>query len=110
MVVTGFGLLIGGVAVSAVGLTGVFVHADLEFLATDPGVLRAANGRLLPFIAHDRAGFGGALLAAGLAIMLLSAWGWRRGESWVWWTLASAAVAGFVPAVATQPVHRVCRS
>ncbi|WP_214325015.1 hypothetical protein [Nonomuraea sediminis] len=102
MVVTGFGLLVGGVGVSVVGLTGVFVHADLEFLATDPGVLRAANGRLLPFIAHDRAGFGGALLAAGLAIMLLSAWGWRRGEAWVWWTLASAAVTGFVPAVATH--------
>ncbi|MFG1941988.1 hypothetical protein [Nonomuraea sp. NPDC048826] len=47
----------------------------------------------------DRAGFGGALLAAGAAITLLSAWGWRRGEGWVWWSLAVAAVAGFVPAV-----------
>jgi len=34
-----------------------------------------------------------------LAIVLLSLWGWRRGESWVWWTLAGAATAGFAPAV-----------
>jgi hypothetical protein len=32
---------------------------------------------------------------------LLSAWGWRRGERWVWWSLAAAA-AGFLPAVAVH--------
>ncbi|MGW0203207.1 hypothetical protein, partial [Nonomuraea sp. NPDC003201] len=103
MVITGAGLFVGGVAVSAVGLGGVFVPSDLEYLGTGPDALRAAAGtRLLPFVAHDRAGFGGALLAAAAAITLLSAWGWRRGESWVWWTLALAAVAGFVPAVLTH--------
>ncbi|MER6003653.1 hypothetical protein ABT120_34125 [Nonomuraea angiospora] len=103
MVVTGVGLFVGGVAVSAVGLGGVFVPSDLEYLGTGPDALRAAAGtRLLPFVAHDRAGFGGALLAAAAAITLLSAWGWRRGESWVWWTLSLAAVAGFVPAVLTH--------
>ncbi|MFF4618328.1 hypothetical protein [Nonomuraea jabiensis] len=102
MVVTGIGLFVGGVAVSAVGLGGVFVPSDLEYLGTGPDTLRAAGTRLLPFIAHDRAGFGGALLAAAAAITLLSAWGWRRGEAWVWWTLALAAVAGFVPAVLTH--------
>ncbi|MEV6037131.1 hypothetical protein AB0L65_38680 [Nonomuraea sp. NPDC052116] len=103
MVITGAGLFVGGVAVSAVGLGGVFVPSDLEYLGTGPDALRAAAGtRLLPFVAHDRAGFGGALLAAAAAITLLSAWGWRRGESWVWWTLTLAAVAGFVPAVLTH--------
>ncbi|MFI7230920.1 hypothetical protein ACIBO5_47600 [Nonomuraea angiospora] len=103
MVITGIGLFAGGVAVSAVGLGGVFVPSDLEYLGTGPDTLQAAAGtRLLPFIAHDRAGFGGALLAAAAAITLLSAWGWRRGESWVWWTLTLAAVAGFVPAVLTH--------
>jgi hypothetical protein len=102
MVITGMGLFVGGVAVSAVGLGGVFVPSDLEYLGTGPDTLRAAGTRLLPFIAHDRAGFGGALLAAAAAITLLSAWGWRRGESWVWWTLTLAAVAGFVPAVVTH--------
>ncbi|MET7336578.1 hypothetical protein [Nonomuraea sp. NPDC005650] len=102
MVITGIGLFVGGVAVSAVGLGGVFVPSDLEYLGTGPDTLRAAGTRLLPFIAHDRAGFGGALMAAAAAITLLSAWGWRRGEAWVWWTLALAAVAGFVPAVVTH--------
>ncbi|WP_200797501.1 hypothetical protein [Streptoalloteichus hindustanus] len=99
LVLTGLGLLVGGVTVSAVGLTDVFVASDLEFLQTDPDLLRAVSPRLLPFIAHDRAGFGGALTAAATAIILLSAWGWRRGESWVWWSLALAAAAGFLPAV-----------
>ncbi|HWO60830.1 MAG TPA: hypothetical protein VNO31_12440 [Umezawaea sp.] len=99
MVCTGIGLFVGGVVVSTVGLTDVFVASDLVFLRTDSDTLRAANPRLLPFVAHDRAGFGGALMAAAAAITLLSAWGWRRGESWVWWTLALAAVTGFLPAV-----------
>jgi len=46
----------------------------------------------------DDAALAQALGTAALAIILLSAWGWRRGERWVWWTLALAAVAGFGPA------------
>ncbi len=99
MIITAVGLLIGGLVVSVVGLTDVFVATDLAFLHTDADHLHAANPRLLPFIAHDRAGFGGALVAAALAIVTLSAWGWRRGEEWLWWTLAAAAAAGFAPAL-----------
>jgi hypothetical protein len=102
MIVTGFGLLAGGVTVSIVGLTGVFVPTDLEFLGTDAAALKSANPHLLPFIAHDRAGFGGALASAAVAIILLSAWGWRRGESWVWWTLLIAAACGFGPTLAVH--------
>ncbi|MEV0379452.1 hypothetical protein [Nonomuraea sp. NPDC050643] len=102
MVITGAGLFAGGVAVSAVGLTGVLVPSDVAFLGAGADALGSVNARLPSFVAHDRAGFGGALMAAATAITLLSAWGWRRGESWVWWTLALAAVAGFVPAVATH--------
>jgi hypothetical protein len=100
MIVTGFGLLVGGGVISVVGLTGVFVPTDLEFLGTDSSRLQAANPHLLPFIAHDRAGFGGALISAAVAIILLSTWGWRRGESWVWWTLVLGAVFGFGPTLA----------
>lgn len=100
MIGTGLGLLAGGAVISIVGLTGVFVPTDLEFLDTDTAHLRAANPHLVPFVAHDRAGFGGALLSAAIAIILLSMWGWRRGESWVWWTLLVSAVAGFGPTLA----------
>jgi hypothetical protein len=106
LVCTGIGLFIGGAVVSTVGLTEVFVPSDLEFLRTDPDTLGAVNPRLLSFIAHDRAGFGGALMAAATAITLLSAWGWRRGESWVWWSLALASTAGFLPAVVVHAIIR----
>jgi hypothetical protein len=99
LIVTGAGLFVGGAVISVVGLTGVFVPTDLAFLGTGAQTLEAVNPRLVPFVAHDRAGFGGALMAAAVAIVLLSAWGWRRGETWVFWTLAAAAAAGFLPAV-----------
>ncbi|GAB2568705.1 hypothetical protein [Nocardia heshunensis] len=96
---TGAGVIVGGIVISTVGLTGVFVPTDLTFLQTDADTLRAANSHLLPFIAHDRAGFGGALIATGVAIMLLGLWGWRQGEAWVWWTLAGAAFSGSAAAL-----------
>ncbi|MET9290948.1 hypothetical protein [Streptomyces sp. NPDC003077] len=99
LIVTGAGLFVGGTVISVVGLTGVFVPSDLTFLGTDRQTLEGLNSHLVPFIAHDRAGFGGALMAAAVAITLLSMWGWRRGESWVFWSLAVAACAGFLPAV-----------
>ncbi|MDT9689078.1 hypothetical protein Q5762_12140 [Streptomyces sp. P9(2023)] len=99
LIVTGAGLFVGGAVISTVGLTGVFVPTDLVFLGADTQTLEAVNPRLVPFVAHDRAGFGGALMSAAVAITLLSAWGWRRGESWVFWTLSTAAAFGFLPAV-----------
>ncbi|MER5717522.1 hypothetical protein [Streptomyces sp. NPDC002132] len=99
LIVTGVGLLVGGAVISLVGLTGVFVPTDLAYLGTSRQMLETVNPRLVPFIAHDRAGFGGALMAAAVAIILLSAWGWRRGEAWVFWTLAVAAATGFLPTV-----------
>ncbi|MFE6286493.1 hypothetical protein [Streptomyces sp. NPDC057877] len=99
LIVTGAGLFVGGAVISVVGLTGVFVPTDLVFLDASAPALEAVNPRLVPFVAHDRAGFGGALMSAAVAITLLSAWGWRRGESWVFWTLGAAAAAGFLPAV-----------
>ncbi|MGW6569416.1 hypothetical protein [Streptomyces sp. NPDC054975] len=99
LIVTGAGLFVGGAVISVVGLTGVFVPTDLVFLGADTQTLEAVNPRLIPFVAHDRAGFGGALMAAAVAITLLSAWGWRRGEAWVFWSLATAAAFGFLPAV-----------
>jgi hypothetical protein len=38
-------------------------------------------------------------MAAATATVLLAARGWRRGESWVWWTVAVASGAGYLPAL-----------
>ncbi|MFI2228686.1 hypothetical protein [Nocardia testacea] len=102
MVGTGVGVAIGGIVISTVGLTVVFVPTDLDFLRTDADTLRAANAHLLPFIAHDRAGFGGALAATGVGITLIGMWGWRHGEAWVWWSLLGAATAGSASALAVH--------
>jgi hypothetical protein len=98
-VVIGIGLLAAGAAITSVGVTTVFVPEDLTFLQTSAAVLRAANAQLVPLIAHDRAGFGGNLISVGIAVVLLSLWGFRQGERWVWWTLALAGLPGFIGAV-----------
>ncbi len=98
-VALGAGLTVAGLVIAAVGVTGVFVWSDLQFLATTSDALSRVNSHLLPLIAHDRAGFGGALASDGIGIMLLALWGFRRGDSWVWWTLLLAGLAGFLGGV-----------
>ncbi len=95
----GVGLLVAGVIVATVGVTAVFVWSDLQFLGTTSESLSRANQHLLPLIAHDRAGFGGALASDGVGVMLLGLWGFRRGERWVWWTLLTGGSAGFLGGV-----------
>jgi hypothetical protein len=80
----------------------VFVPTDRAFLGAESDTLGSADSQLLPFIAHDRAGFGGALIGAGLAVLLISLWGWRRGERWVWWSLLIGCAAGTAPALAVH--------
>ncbi|HET9848773.1 MAG TPA: hypothetical protein VFR68_09500, partial [Candidatus Dormibacteraeota bacterium] len=93
------GLILAGVTITVVGATRVFVFSDLAFLRTTASVLSSANNHLLPLIAHDRAGFGGALASDGVAVLLISLWGFRRGERWVWWTLFLAGLAGLAGGV-----------
>lgn len=99
MIGIGGGLTVGGLTISLFGLTTVFVPTDLMFMNTNAEALQAANPHLLSFIAHDRAGFGGALIGAGLAVLLISMWGWRRGQSWVWWSLLLGCAFGTTPAL-----------
>ncbi|BDH57346.1 hypothetical protein [Tsukamurella sp. PLM1] len=100
LIAAGVGLTVAGCTISVVGLTDVFVHTDLHYLGTTADALRDANPRLVPFIAHDRAGFGGALIGSGIAVTTVAMWGFRRGEAWAWWTLLGGFVAGTAPAIA----------
>ena len=72
----------------------MFVFSDLQYLQTTAAAIGGVNAHLLPLLAHDRAGFGGALASDGIAVLLLSLWGLRRGERWVWWTLLSTGLTG----------------
>jgi dihydroorotate dehydrogenase len=94
-VAVGVGLTVGGLTIAGVGVTRVFVPSDLAFLGTLVPHLHEANPRLVPVIAHDRAGFGGALVSDGLAVLMTALWGLQQGEKWIWRMLLLAGLPGF---------------
>jgi hypothetical protein len=106
----GLSATVGGTVIMVVGATAVFVPQDLVYLGVSVEELHALNPRLVPLIAHDRAGFGGALASAGVAVALCAWCG--RPDKLLWRALAFAGLAGFGPAVGvhfaigyTDPVH-----
>jgi hypothetical protein len=97
-----FGIAAAGLVIMTVGTTAVFVPQDLEFMGLQAADLHAVNPRLVPLIAHDRAGFGGALVSCGLAMFLAALYG--RPSRSLWQALAIAGFAGFVTAIGIHPV------
>ncbi len=95
-------LIFAGCVIAGVGISTVFVPEDLEFMHTSADKLFQAHPRLVPLIAHDRATFGGMLIAVGVCVQLSSLWGFRRGHAWLWWALVTA---GSVAYVATILIH-----
>lgn len=101
-VILGFALVIGGFVVSFIGITNVFVATDISFICMDAATLQAISDRLIPVIAHDRAGFGSALISTGILVLCLSLWGFRAGERWLWYTLLFGALPAFVAGIGTH--------
>jgi dihydroorotate dehydrogenase len=101
-IILGASLAIGGVVISSIGATSVFVPTDISYLCMTPEALHDFNERLVPVIAHDRAGFGSALLSVGLLVLMLALWGIREGERWVWWTFTIGAIPAFAAGIATH--------
>ena len=66
---TGFGMLVAGLTIVPSATFVVFVPQDLAYLGLDRAALDAIDPRLVPLIAHDRAGFGGGLATAGLTVL-----------------------------------------
>jgi hypothetical protein len=98
----GLGLLGAGLTISVVGSTRVFVPQDLTFIGLSASDIRAINPRLVPLIAHDRAGFGGALLTCGVT-WLFCVWYGDPSRS-LWQTLLLAGLAGFGCAIGIHVV------
>ncbi|MFC3803495.1 hypothetical protein [Cohnella sp. GCM10012308] len=95
-VVLGVSLAIGGLTIAAIGVTQVFVPTDLTFLRLTPAELDAFNYRLVPLIAHDRAGFGGALFSDAVVLLITALWGIQRGQRWLWRTLLFGGMPAFI--------------
>lgn len=95
------GMLCGGLTILGVGMTVVFVPEDVAFLGVGRAELDALNPRLVPLIAHDRAGFGGAVCCCGL---LLAGVAWRAGfDRAARQTLSVGGAVGFGTAIFVHP-------
>jgi dihydroorotate dehydrogenase len=92
----GVALSIGGLVIAGVGVTHVFVPQDLTFMGVAREQLELANPRLIPLIAHDRAGFGGALFSDAVMLLVVALWGLQQGERWLWWMLLAGGSPAFI--------------
>jgi hypothetical protein len=101
LLATAFGTFCAGLTIMTVGMTCVFVPQDLTYMDLRVDELHALNSRLVPLIAHDRAGFGGAVCCAGLTCFFCVWCGnpTRR----LWWTLLLVGLAGFGAAIGVHP-------
>jgi hypothetical protein len=70
LIVTAASISAGGFTIMMVGVTKVFVPQDLTFMNMTVDELRAVNPRLVPLIAHDRAGFGGGVFCCGVTLLV----------------------------------------
>jgi hypothetical protein len=96
------GTIGAGFTIQIIGMTNVFVPSDLVFMDVDAAYLNAVNPRLIPLIAHDRAGFGGGIATAGFLTFAV-VWFGRPSRS-LWQALFVAGIAGWTSAIGIHPV------
>jgi dihydroorotate dehydrogenase len=101
-VILGFSFVLGGIVISTIGATSVFVDTDLQYICMTPEQMNALNEKLIPVIAHDRAGFGSALLSVGLLVLMLALWGFHEGATWMWRTLLFGGIPAFTTGILTH--------
>jgi MFS family permease len=102
LLATAVGLFAGGLTIMTIGMTCVFVPEDLAYMGLSADDLHKINSRLVPLIAHDRAGFGGGVATYGV-LMFFCLWCGRPSAS-LWQALALAGTAGFATAIGVHPV------
>ncbi|MCG1021970.1 dihydroorotate dehydrogenase [Sutcliffiella horikoshii] len=98
-VILGFSFVMGGVIISGIGVSSVFVATDIQYICMPPEMLERFNQNLVPVLAHDRAGFGSALLSVGLLVLTLALWGYQQGNQWVWWTFLIGGLPAFIAGI-----------
>jgi len=97
LLLTGLGKVGAGAVIMFVGMSSVFVPQDLAYIGLRPEDLFAINPRLVPLIAHDRAGFGGGLLSCGLIVSLVV---WKSPiDRGLWQALLISGAVGFACAI-----------
>ena len=89
----GAGMTAAGSVIAILGSTIVFVPQDITYMGFTAADLNAINPRLIPLIAHDRAGFGGGLACCGLMVLMI-AWKTRPARA-LWQALLVGGLTGF---------------
>jgi hypothetical protein len=102
LIATTAGIIAAGLTIMTVGMTAVFVPQDLDFMRISRADLQQQSVRLIPLIAHDRAGFGGALVSCGVAMLFAVLYGAPSRN--LRQALAIAGIAGFATAVGIHPL------
>lgn len=100
--VLGFSFVLGGLIISTIGITNVFVSTDIQYICMTIEQMNNITEKLIPVIAHDRAGFGSALISVGLLVLMLSLWGFHQGEKWVWYTYLFGGIPAFSAGIITH--------
>ena len=95
------GILAAGITIMIVGMTGVFVPQDLTYMHMTRAQLEGISPRLVPVIAHDRAGFGGGLFSTGIILLFIARHAPLR-KSLVQ-IVAVMGIAGFGAALGVHP-------
>lgn len=102
LLITALGMIAGGATILTVGMTSVFVPQDLTFMNVGVDDLHAINPRLVPLIAHDRAGFGGGICTTGMTV-LFCIWCGKPSRN-LWQVLCLAGTVGFATAIGIHPI------
>jgi hypothetical protein len=102
LLATAAGMFCGGFTIMVVGMTEVFVPQDLIFMNLKADALNAINARLIPLIAHDRAGFGGAICSTGIVIFFC-VWCAIPSRS-LWQVFCLSGTFGFGTAIGVHPI------
>lgn len=102
LLATAGGMIAGGLTVMTFGMTRVFVPQDLTFIGLARSDVQQINDHLIPLIAHDRAGFGGAICTVGI-VVFFCVWCGTPSRS-LWQVLCVAGVIGFAAAIGIHPL------
>ncbi len=97
LLVTAACIAAGGFVIMLVGTTTVFVPQDLAYMNFTVDDLRAVSPKLIPLIAHDRAGFGGGVFCCGVTLFFCL-WCSPLTHS-LWQAAVLTGVSGFGTAV-----------
>lgn len=100
IVLLALGVAISGVSILFIASSVVFVPQDNAFIGLSSQAVSGINERLIPVMAHDRAGFGSGMLAIGI-LFAATAWqGFRSNARGAWYALGISGLIFYIPTLA----------